>query len=98
MAIAVKLSIKEVEHVALLARLALSEEEKERFRAQLSSILDYAGRINQLDTTRVEPTYHVLPLQNVSRPDRRGATLPRDEVFQNAPDRDGSFFKVPRIL
>jgi len=94
----VKLSMKEVEHVALLARLALSEEEKERFRAQLSSILEYADRINQLDTTAVEPTYHVLPLQNVSRPDQRGTTLTQEEVLQNAPDRDGSYFKVPRIL
>lgn len=93
-----KLSMKEVEHVALLARLALSEEEKERFRAQLSSILEYADRINQLDTTRVEPTYHVLPLQNVSRPDQRGTTLKPGEAFLNAPDRDGNYFKVPRIL
>lgn len=93
-----KLNMEEVEHVALLARLALSEEEKERFRAQLSSILDYADRINQLDTARVKPTYHVLPLQNVSRLDERGTTLAPDEVFQNAPDRDGSYFRVPRIL
>ncbi len=93
-----KLSKKEVEHVAMLARLALSEEEKERFRAQLSSILDYAERIDRLDTTKVNPTYHVLPLQNVSRSDQRGTTLSHDEVFQNAPDQDGSYFKVPRIL
>ena len=94
----VKLSAKEVEHVALLGRLALSEEEKERFRAQLSSILEYADRINQLDTGKVEPTYHVLPLQNVSRPDRRGKTLTQAEVLQNAPDQDGGYFRVPRIL
>ncbi len=93
-----KLSMEEVEHVAMLGRLALSEEEKERFRAQLSSILDYADRINRLDTAGVDPTYHVLPLQNVSRQDRIGATLNHGEVFQNAPDREGSFFKVPRIL
>jgi aspartyl-tRNA(Asn)/glutamyl-tRNA(Gln) amidotransferase subunit C len=97
-AVRVKLSMEEVEHVAMLARLALSDEEKERFRAQLSSILEYAERINRLDTSGVEPTYHVLPLQNVWRQDRRGATLERDEVLQNAPDRDGSFFRVPRIL
>jgi aspartyl-tRNA(Asn)/glutamyl-tRNA(Gln) amidotransferase subunit C len=94
----VKLTMKEVEHVALLARLALSEDEKERYRAQMSSILEYADRINQLDTTAVAPTYHVLPLQNVSRPDQRGTTLTQEEVLQNAPDRDGSYFKVPRIL
>jgi aspartyl-tRNA(Asn)/glutamyl-tRNA(Gln) amidotransferase subunit C len=93
-----KLNLNEVEHVAMLARLALSEDEKERFRAQLSSILDYEDRINQVDTSTVEPTYHVLPLQNVFRQDERGTTLPREEVLQNAPDTDGGYFRVPRIL
>ena len=93
-----KLSIEEVEHVALLARLALEDEEQEQFRAQLSSILGYADRINQLDTASVAPTYHVLPLQNVFRQDQTRVALDHDEVLQNAPDRSGSYFKVPRIL
>jgi len=94
----VKLSKKEVEHVALLARLALSEEEKERFRAQLSSVLEYADIINRLDTEKVAPTYHVLPIQNVERPDKKHETLPLEETLQNAPQQDGNYFKVPRII
>lgn len=93
-----KLSREEVEHVALLARLALNEEEKERFRIQLSSILEYAESINQLDTENVEPTYHVLPIQNVLRPDETRPTLSREDVFRNAPEREGNYFRVPRIL
>ncbi len=93
-----KLSREEVEHVAILARLALSEEEKEQFRAQLSSVLEYAEMINRLDTAHVEPTYHVLPLQNVSRPDETRESLPREEVLGNAPEREAGYFKVPRII
>lgn len=93
-----KLGKKEVEHVALLARLALSEDEKEMFRVQLSSVLEYAGIINRLDTEKVRPTYHVLPIQNVERPDEEHETLPLEETFQNAPQRDGNYFKVPRII
>ncbi|MDH7576996.1 MAG: Asp-tRNA(Asn)/Glu-tRNA(Gln) amidotransferase subunit GatC [Bacillota bacterium] len=93
-----KLSREEVEHVALLARLDLKEEEKERFRAQLSSILEYAEMLNRLDTNNVDPTYHVLPLQNVSRPDKARESLLREEVLRNAPERVAGYFKVPRIL
>jgi len=93
-----KLSREEVEHVALLARLDLKEEEKERFRAQLSSILEYAEMLNRLDTNNVDPTYHVLPLQNVSRPDEARESLLREEVLRNAPERVAGYFKVPRIL
>ncbi len=93
-----KLSREEVEHVAMLARLALNDREKEEFRAQLSSILEYAEMISCLDTAHVEPTYHVLPLQNVSRPDEAREFLTWQEVLGNAPDRAGGYFKVPRIL
>ncbi|MGB9792150.1 MAG: Asp-tRNA(Asn)/Glu-tRNA(Gln) amidotransferase subunit GatC [Thermacetogeniaceae bacterium] len=93
-----KLTREEVEHVALLARLALSEEEKEQFRVQLSSVLEYAEIINRLDTEKVPPTYHILPIQNVERPDEVHETLSLEETFQNAPQREGNFFKVPRII
>ncbi len=93
-----KLSREQVEHVSLLARLALSEEEKEKFRSQLSAILEYAEIINRVDTSEVAPTYHVLPLRNVTRPDEVGTTLDLEDVFKNAPDREGSYFKVPRII
>jgi len=94
----VKLSRELVEHVSLLARLALSEDEKEKFRSQLSAILDYAEIINRVDTSEVEPTYHVLPLRNVTRPDEVGKTLSLEDALKNAPDRDGNYFRVPRII
>lgn len=93
-----KLSREEVEHVALLARLALSEEEKERFRTQLSSILEYVEIISRLETAQIEPIYHVLPLQNVFRPDGIKKPFSRKEVLQNAPEQDDGYFKVPRII
>lgn len=92
------ISIKEVEHVALLARLELTGEEKEVYARQLSDILDHARKLQQLDTRNVPPTAHVLPLQNVFREDRVGEHLPVEKVLANAPDRQDDFFKVPRII
>jgi aspartyl-tRNA(Asn)/glutamyl-tRNA(Gln) amidotransferase subunit C len=92
------LTRQEVEHVALLARLALSEEEKEMYTRQLRDILEYAARLNELDTTDVPPTSHVLPLSNVFREDEVGEHLAPEEVLANAPEREGGFFKVPRIV
>jgi len=92
------LTRQEVEHVALLARLALSEEEKELYTRQLRDILEYAARLNELDTTDVPPTSHVLPLSNVFREDEVGEHLSPEEVLANAPEREGGFFKVPRIV
>ncbi len=93
-----KLTREEVEHVAWLARLALTEEEKELFRAQLGAILEYMEVLNRLDTEDVPPTYHVLPLKNVWRPDEAGPCIPREEALANAPDREGAYFRVPRII
>lgn len=88
----------DVEHVALLARLELSEEEKEIYTEQLGKILEYAGILQELDTTDIPPTAHVLPLQNVFREDRVTEHLSPDEVLGNAPDREANYFKVPRII
>lgn len=88
----------EVDHVALLSRLELSREEKEMYAQQLSAILEYAGMLDELDTTGVSPTAHVLPLKNVFREDSEGSHLPLDKTLKNAPDKDDSFFKVPRIV
>jgi aspartyl-tRNA(Asn)/glutamyl-tRNA(Gln) amidotransferase subunit C len=88
----------EVEHVALLARLDLSDEEKERYTTQLAKILEYAKILDELDTADVSPTAHVLPLQNVFRPDRVGPHLPAEDVVGNSPDEEDGFFKVPRIF
>ena len=70
------ITVKDVEHVAALARLALSEQEKEQFAGQLNAILAYAGKLNELDTADVEPTSHVLPLANVMREDETSPSLP----------------------
>jgi len=88
----------DVEHVALLARLELNEEEKELYTRQLGKILEYAAILQELDTTEVPPTAHVLPLHNVFREDRVSGHLPVEEVLANAPDREGNYFKVPRII
>ncbi|SHF32545.1 aspartyl/glutamyl-tRNA(Asn/Gln) amidotransferase subunit C [Desulfofundulus australicus DSM 11792] len=92
------ITIKDVEHVALLARLELSEEEKQMYTKQLDAILEYAQVLNELDTDDVPPTAHVLHLRNVWREDEVGEHLPPDEVLANAPETEGQFFKVPRIV
>ena len=84
-----KLSSEAVEHVAELAQLALSDQEKELFREQLSSILDYAERLQQLDTAAIPPTATVLPLENVMRDDEIEPSLPLADVMANAPTRGG---------
>ncbi len=93
-----KITIKEVEHVARLARLELTEEEKERMRAQLDSILSYIDKLNELDTSGVEPTSHVLPMTNVFREDEVRPSLSQEEALANAPDPHDLFLRVPRIL
>lgn len=89
---------QDVEHVAELARLELTPEERERFSAQLNEILTYIDKLNELDTTQVEPTSHVIPMANVWRDDEVRPSLDRELVLQNAPDTSHFFFKVPRII
>ncbi len=93
-----KITMQEVEHVARLARLELSEPEKERMRAQLDSILSYIDKLNELDTSAVEATSHVLPLTNVFREDEVRPSLSQEVSLANAPDRHDVFFRVPKIL
>ncbi len=93
-----KIGMKEVEHVARLARLALSPEEKERMREQLDRILGYIDKLRQLDTEGVEPTSHAVPMVNVLREDELRPCLPPEAMLANAPDRSGEFFRVPRII
>ena len=88
----------EIDHVALLARLKLSDSEKNLFSRQLDSIITYIDKLNELDTTNVTPTAHVLPIKNVFREDERKPSLPRDIALQNAPDQDDGFYKVPKII
>lgn len=93
-----KISVKDVEHVALLSRLELTEEEKQEQLRELNKILDYMEILNKVDTSQVEPLAHVLPLQNVLREDELRATLPKEKVLQNAPEEDEGMFKVPKIV
>jgi aspartyl-tRNA(Asn)/glutamyl-tRNA(Gln) amidotransferase subunit C len=92
------ISKKEVEHVALLARLYLTEEEKERFTRQLQQILEHAGKIKKLDTSNVPPTSHVLPLRNVFREDKSRPSLKQEGVLKNAPKKEDNMFVVPKIV
>jgi len=93
-----KISTKEVEYVAKLARLKLTEQEKELFTQQLDSILDYMGKLNEIDTEKVQPTSHVLPLKNVMREDEVKDSHLQKEMLSNAPERDDNFFSVPKII
>jgi aspartyl-tRNA(Asn)/glutamyl-tRNA(Gln) amidotransferase subunit C len=93
-----KISREEIEHIALLARLHLSEEEKDLFGSQLSRILDYMEKLNELDTRDVEPTSHVLPLCNVMRDDILRPSIPRENALANAPDHTDKFYRVPKII
>lgn len=92
------LSKEEINHVARLARLELTEKETEEYTRQLNEILGYVEKLRQLPTEEVEPTAHAIPLTNVFREDKTWASLDREEVLANAPQREEAFFRVPRIL
>jgi aspartyl-tRNA(Asn)/glutamyl-tRNA(Gln) amidotransferase subunit C len=91
------LTLEEVEHIASLARLRLTTAETARYRDQLSAILDYMAKLNELDTSHIEPTATVLPLRTVLRPDVVRPSLPPDECLANAPDVEGQMFRVPPV-
>ena len=88
----------DVEHVAELARLELTAAEQETFIPQLNDILTYVNKLNELDTTGVEPTSHVIPMSNIFREDETRPSSDRAAVLQNAPEESHFFFKVPRII
>jgi len=96
--LAEKLSRDEVLHVALLARLGLTEKEVELFREQLSKILEYMEVLFELDVEAIPPTAQVVPLQNVMRPDQPRPSLDKEQVLANAPARAEDFFQVRVIL
>jgi aspartyl-tRNA(Asn)/glutamyl-tRNA(Gln) amidotransferase subunit C len=85
----------QVLHVATLARLRLSDEEVERISSELSGILEHVEHINELDLENVEPTWHVVAIENVLRPDTPRPSWSRDEVLERAPDPAGGAFRVP---
>jgi aspartyl-tRNA(Asn)/glutamyl-tRNA(Gln) amidotransferase subunit C len=87
-----------VDHVARLARLALSEEERDRMLGELAGILEHAETIQSLDLDDVPPTSHALPLSNVFRPDEVRPSLDPEQALRNAPEAEDGRFKVPRII
>jgi len=93
-----KIGKADVEYLGNLARIFLTEEEKIRLVQDLTSILDYVSHLEKVNTEKVEPCYHVLPLTNVFREDKVEPSLPVEEALRNAPERSGDFFKVPKII
>jgi aspartyl-tRNA(Asn)/glutamyl-tRNA(Gln) amidotransferase subunit C len=92
------ISAEQVEKVATLARLTLSDAEREQFTEQLNQILQFAEKLNELDTDHIEPTSHVLQMQNVMREDEVQPSLPREEALSNAPDQQDGMFRVPAVF
>ena len=93
-----KITRADVEHVAKLARLALTDDEIEALTGELGAILDHAARVSAVDTSDVAPTAHPLPLVNVLRPDEQRPSLDRDEVLAAAPAVEDDRFRVPPVL
>jgi aspartyl-tRNA(Asn)/glutamyl-tRNA(Gln) amidotransferase subunit C len=88
----------DVAYVARLARIALSEEEIARLGKQLNDILEYIGKLNEINTQTAEPMCHVLPIENVYREDEVRPSLPIEETLKNAPSRKDNFFRVPKVI
>ena len=93
-----RLDEQAVRHVAHLARLAVSDEEVAMFSRQLSAVLEYVARLDELDTSEVPPTAHPLPLSNVLRDDVVGQCVTNEAALQNAPDAQAGMFRVPKVL
>jgi aspartyl-tRNA(Asn)/glutamyl-tRNA(Gln) amidotransferase subunit C len=94
----VKVTIKDVEHAAILARLGLTDDEKKKFTEQLSRILEYAETINKLDTKNIAPTSHAIPMKNVFREDKVSEFEDRRSMIANAPEEEKDMFSVPKIM
>jgi aspartyl-tRNA(Asn)/glutamyl-tRNA(Gln) amidotransferase subunit C len=93
-----RLSQKEVEHIALLSRLKLTDEEREQMTTQLNDVMVFFEQLGELDTTDVPPTSHVIPMSSVLREDKVRPSLPVEDVLENAPERAGDTFRVPRVV
>ena len=93
-----KITDEEVRHVAKLSRLELSEEELKTLGGQLSQVLTYIEKLNELDTSGVEPMSHAVGVVNVFREDREGKSLGVEDALGDAPEKEEGFFKVPKVL
>lgn len=92
------INISEVEYVAGLAKLSLSEEEKQRFTRELDSVLSYVGQLNQVETKDVASDWQVVFPENIWREDKVTSSLEVEQTLSNAPGRKGGYFKVPRVI
>lgn len=92
------LTLAQVEHIARLAHLSLTAEEKKRYQEQLSAILDYAERLQELDTEAIPPTATILPIRSVMREDRVQVSMAPDALLSNAPAAEEGMFQVPVVL
>lgn len=93
-----KVTREVIEHVAGLARLNLTEQEKERLTAEMAEVISYVDKLNELDTTDVKPMEHVIPIKNVLREDKVAKSLDRDKILANAPSHEDGCFKVPKVV
>lgn len=93
-----KITKEDVEHVALLARLELTEAEAATFTGQMDAILAYVEKLNELDTAGIIPTAHAVPVENAFRADEVRPALGVEQALRNAPDRVGGFFRVPKVI
>lgn len=91
-------TLKDVDHIAKLARLEFTDEEKATFTHQLNSILAYVGHLNKLDTTNVEPLAHVIELEDAFREDVVRPGVSQEDALKNAPAKNEKFFKVPKVI
>ncbi|ODS32579.1 MAG: aspartyl/glutamyl-tRNA amidotransferase subunit C [Candidatus Scalindua rubra] len=90
--------IKEIEHIANLSRIALTNEEKKIFKKQLTNILDYIEKLNELDTDEVQPMAYATSLKNVFREDELKSSFARQEILELSPSSTDGFFKVPKVI
>jgi aspartyl-tRNA(Asn)/glutamyl-tRNA(Gln) amidotransferase subunit C len=93
-----RVSLKDVEHIALLAHINLSKEEKKIFTEQLNQILDYFGKIDEVDTEGVKPTFNVVEQTNVFREDTPKPSLKSESALSNAPEKEKGYFKTKKIV
>ncbi|KAF0221290.1 MAG: aspartyl-tRNA(Asn)/glutamyl-tRNA (Gln) amidotransferase subunit [Geobacteraceae bacterium] len=93
-----KITKAEVEHVARLARLELTEQEVETFTGQMDAILAYVDKLNGLETAGIIPTAHAVPMENAFRQDEVAPSIGIDNALANAPDRADNFFRVPKVI
>ena len=93
-----EIDVDMVRHIGKLSRIELTDEEVSRFARQLGDVLEYFGKLGQLDTEGVEPMAHAVEIRNVLAADEPAESLPPQQALANAPQRDGDFFKVPKVI